>query len=1346
MNERDPNLWRRGLLLGLLFSLTACGGDSANEPIPVAIVASHVTGNAPMTIQFSAQLAPVDGAQPSYEWDFGDGTASTGNTVEHTFELAGEFDVSLNVSAAGRRGNDTVRIELNESADLMVADVVVSPMRATAGEEIQVNWSVSNRAAPVVGEWGHAVILSADRNFDADDRVVGRRTQSEPIGEGVLAQQIPVTLPEDIDSGDWYVAVVADYDGVVGDVDRTNNVFWSTGQLQIRNQSDTGPDLVICGFSIPAFDALAADVEPTVQLDDQLELDVCLGNVGNRPVGTASFSVFLSDDETLDPTDRNVGVSQSVALGPGDRTQVRVVVDIADPITAGAWYFIAQADPSESVDEQNENNNVRTWSDSVTVVEPGNVDGVDLVLKTFSTSAERVYWGQTMAGTVVIENRGTSAVERFFVVRFVAEPIAGGMPIVVHSINVDGIDAGATVELEVGIPINRRLDFGDYRVVGIADPTNSSNDVNLANNQRALSGALTLGGDPSVDPAVSDVILATETVAAGAEARVAASIRNLGQDASGQVEYSVVLSEDEILDFGDVTVLADSLANLDGGGLQNLELSFVVPLELDQQVPRWFVGVVVDPNRRISAELSEDNNVAFALESLEVTGAMGGCREDANEPNDSREQASELAVGSVEELGLCGNQDWYRIDVADHDVLNVSASWPVADGRLNLDLVDEQGSLIKAAAGVDGEKNVFLMPTDAPRTIYIRVVSEGTRFQYDLNIEFYNGQGQADLRVDDAAVIPSLAQPGQLVAARFQVSNVGTTGVDTTEAAVFLNDVPSSMGGTFLGRITVGELPARSAAEAEGTVSIPVGTANGDYYLVIVADGTELVDELDEDNNAVPIRLRVSDDLECTPDEREPNGSPHELNGAQPVANALAGGEYANLTVCAGDDDWYAVALGADQRLEASVIYQQNEGDVELALYDADGMTLLAESTSILGADSVEIARNEVPSTYYLRVYLNQSQGVVSNDYDLLVVTGPAELCEDDPFEPDDPETIPLLPDGLHDLQLCAGDEDAFRFAIPAGNTVSWTLTAGDAPLTITLYDPDGVEMASSERRIAHQAQQNGNYVVRVTSADGGEYPYQLRTSGVSGVDLAIESVEISRVAAGPGADLRVRSVLSNRRGDNARNFTVRYLLSLDDQPSADDITLRDRLIPLLQGAADLAIDTRVTLPNDFTPLFGAGNVVLPREAFIIGIVDPERIIPDVRLVNNEAAAAFEIQSACVDDDPRMNEGPGTATPLDQNGAELQIDAVICAFTEDWYELNPMQSGTLNVQLNFAHSNGDLDLVLYNAETGVELGASRTEQNVELVSVPIDVDDRLHIRVDGFDEAEASYRLTWSIE
>ena len=62
-----------------------------------------------MTIQFSAQLAPVDGLSQATS-----GILATGprahNTVEHTFELAGEFDVSLNVV---RRGAGTIRCELS---------------------------------------------------------------------------------------------------------------------------------------------------------------------------------------------------------------------------------------------------------------------------------------------------------------------------------------------------------------------------------------------------------------------------------------------------------------------------------------------------------------------------------------------------------------------------------------------------------------------------------------------------------------------------------------------------------------------------------------------------------------------------------------------------------------------------------------------------------------------------------------------------------------------------------------------------------------------------------------------------------------------------------------------------------------------------------------------------------------------------------------------------------------------------------------------------------------------------------------------------------------------------------
>ncbi|MBV71598.1 MAG: hypothetical protein CMH52_09670 [Myxococcales bacterium] len=1335
------------LLSGLV--LAACSSNDSAPELTIAIDASVIAGNTPLVVQFQAQVPPIEAADFRYEWAFGDGTSGTGESLRHTFEQEGTFTVRLTVSdGRGGSGQDSLDIVVGPSADLSVADVVVTPLRAKAGDEVVVNWSVRNLAAPVVGEWIQAVVVSADRNFDESDVVIGRRTQTDDVGPSVMAQQVPVTLPDDIESGDWFVAVVADYDGLVGDLDRSNNIFWSTGKLQIRNPSETGPDLVICGISIPAFDSLPTDVEPTAQLDDQIEVDVCLGNVGNRPVGAANFTVYVSSDETLDPNDANVGVSQSIALGSGDRAQVRLLIDISDPITAGSWFILAEADTGNMIDEQNETNNQRLWSDPIVVVEPGNVDGVDLVLKRFTSASERAYWGQTLPGTVVLANRGTQSVERFFVVRFLAEPTAGGAPIVVHSLNVDGIAAGAEESIDVGIPINRRLDEGEYRLSVVADPTNSTEDVNLANNQRSVSGTLVLGGDPSVDPAVGDVTFAPTSVAAGNAINIGASIRNLGRDSSGVIEYAIFLSADESYSVQDSQLMSGRIETLDGGGTEALDLMVTIPVDIDQQIEQWYVGVIVDPARRITGELSEDNNVGFALETLTVTGATGGCRDDDREPNDTRETASIIEAGSFAELGLCGNQDWFEVTVPPQHVLDVSVQWNETEGGLTLDLLSEDGTVLNTGEGVLGNRTAFIMPDADVRTVYVRLTSEGTRFQYDLAVALEDAQGGIDLRGTVLSVAPRLAQPGQAVAIQFDAVNVGTTGAEPSEATVYLNDVPGTQGGTFLGRIPVAIVPARTQIAVQGTLDIPaVGIDNGDYFLIVQLDGTETSQELNETNNLLVGRLRIDQDLACVPDEREPNGSAFEPGGAPQFAHALPAGEHRDLTVCSGDDDWYAVALDVGQRLAATCTYNQGEGDVELTLYGPDGVTIIDESSSILGQDSVELARSEQAGLYFLRVFLKPNADVQSNEYDLVLLVDNAALCQDDPFEPDNPDTIPLLPDGLHDLKLCGGDIDSYRFAIPAGNTVSWTLTAGDAPLTMTLVNPDGVEVASNERRIAHQAQQNGNYVLTVTAADEGEYPYQLRTSGVSGVDLAIDGIELSRVAVGPGADLRVRSVLSNRRGDNARNIQLRYVLSPDPDPSADDTVLRESLIPLIAGAEQLELSERIRLPADFGNLPGFEGAEFPLDAFVIGVIDPERTVPDVRLANNQASASVRLEPSCVDDDQRTNEGPATATDLMMSGEDVNNQVgVICAFTEDWYRLTVDSPGILDVRLSFLQGQGDLDLVAYDAATGALLAASRTEDSVELLRIMVDAGDIIHLQIDGFDEAENDYSLTWSLQ
>jgi hypothetical protein len=330
-------------------------------------------------------------------------------------------------------------------------------------------------------------------------------------------------------------------------------------------------------------------------------------------------------------------------------------------------------------------------------------------------------------------------------------------------------------------------------------------------------------------------------------------------------------------------------------------------------------------------------------------------------------------------------------------------------------------------------------------------------------------------------------------------------------------------------------------------------------------------------------------------------------------------------------------------------------------------------------------------------------------------------------------ESAELLPDGRHELTVCPGDVDWYRFAIPAGNTVSWQVNAAGADVELTLFDEDGDPLDSDGRRIAHQAQRNGMYYLRVAVDSEDEVVYELRVSGVSGVDLEATGLQLSRFRLSPGGDLRARVEVANRRGDVARDVDVRFLLSADQEASEEDVVLAEAFIARLDGAASVELDQRLTVPANAV----AGDY------YVLVIVDPDRDIADLRLGNNMDVAQLNITAACVDDDDFANEGPGSATPLDPEGESLD-ELAICPHTRDWYRIDATAGGLAVFEIRFTHNEGDLDLTVLGGDLGLR-GESRGEGDVERVEVAVDGPETLYIGVDGFDDAANTYTLTWNV-
>ena len=1355
MYSLNPRLILLLLIIAASTLFNGCDDEPAPVRFDVLVNVDQSEGNAPARFTFNAQNnGPLDG-EYTYRWSFGDGEESELATPSHTYENAGEYEVTLKLSErSGSSGEGSISVQVLPPVNLAVSSLSFSPMTTLApGREASASWSF-NQSASAVASWQFGLYLVA-----SDDEALSVEASPEGLSRAgiyelaVLSAQgdgsdagareesfeLAFIIPEDLMSGDYYLAVVADREGVVGEENREDNVAISLVPLRVRSALDSGPDLSLCALTVTSFNGVEAGQRPIVPRGDQLEVNLCVSNLGDRPLVDTPYAVYLSADATLDDDDLLLAQGVEQAIGPNDRVETTLLLDIPIDTPVGAYRLLGVADPEDQVLERSEDNNLRASPVSFELVEPGEVEGVDLVVTSLQTDRAQVFWGQALSGTIEITHRGDVDISRLFVVRFTGLPVDAGIPPQqLPSLNVSGIAAGQTLTLPFELTVSPRVPEGRYRLQVEVDPTNSTNDVNPGNNRRASPDILAIGGEPTFDPAARSLTLSQSEIEAGQSLNTTFTLVNLGDDPTGNFKVAFLISEDERLG-DDLELDLLDVESLDGGEERVLEVPLPIPRNLDQAVPSWKIAALIDPQRLLSGELSDENNWIFADEDLTVTGATGGCAEDSYEENDDASRAISLEVGDYMDLGACDDADWFSINVPRDQVLTVRVSRAGdPDGEElspTLELGEGSGAVIRAAER-RGEELVLVVPArDQLSRPYVKVTGGGGSVNYHLSISLDDPISSSNLALSEASVQPGVAGAGSFVEVGVTLTNLGSAAVDegTLSAALVASPsaeaedvgvlVPVEMWNTPL--ISVG-----ASVRLEMRFTLPADIPDGLYDLRL------LHSSYDRDNQPLAwavTALRIDEVQACTADRFEPNGSPHEVDGVTQGATSVGVGSFPELFTCVGDDDWYRITLDEGDALTAEITFDRLRGDLDLELYEADGQTLVAESTSLRGEESVTIFRSPTSTDYLLRVFLKPSDEVnLATEYQLEIDLGPSQTCGDDGFEPNaSADEAALLPDGTHDLVVCPGGEDWFRFQIPAGNIVSYQVTTGFDDVEMSLFDPNDTLIESNNRRIAHEALLTGSYRLRV-SPTNQERPaqYTIVVSGVSGLDLAVSDLRLTSPTGGPGAELYADVTLESRRGDRAEDVLVRFTLSEDLRVSRDDAFLGEQRISEIEGASSTEIRQRITIPIGAAP--GLYSVICE--------VDPLLELDDFLLGNNITRVPFEVNAACIDDDDRENEGPRAATELTWSSLDATQSGVICALTEDWY-LITAPSGQRTFTLDTP--DGDLDLSVYQVSDQSLLGRSATEGSIEEITVDLNVDTQIYLRVDGFFTAQGSYTLTW---
>ncbi len=117
---------------------------------------------------------------------------------------------------------------------------------------------------------------------------------------------------------------------------------------------------------------------------------------------------------------------------------------------------------------------------------------------------------------------------------------------------------------------------------------------------------------------------------------------------------------------------------------------------------------------------------------------------------------------------------------------------------------------------------------------------------------------QADLRLEAVQAAAERVEAGAQVAVSAQVRNVGDVAAPATRLKYYFSaDATYGAGDKYLNYDAVSALEPGEASPESANVRVPAGTADGAYFVLLVADQTELVAEPDELDNIVALPIEV---------------------------------------------------------------------------------------------------------------------------------------------------------------------------------------------------------------------------------------------------------------------------------------------------------------------------------------------------------------------------------------------------------------------------------------------------------------------------------------------------------
>ncbi|OQX03625.1 MAG: hypothetical protein BWK80_55285 [Desulfobacteraceae bacterium IS3] len=208
-------------------------------PMDVDFSANPYSGEVPLAVTFTSKSVCVT----SWKWDFND-DGITDSTVpdpnqysSYLYNKEGVYSAKLiaqnETSEEQITKQQTITVYPSTAPDLVASNVQI-PATASAGQKIEIGWTVTNSGKTKASDWYDLVYLSSDKSLKSPTSEVPIFSALDP-GKS-YTKKIEFILPTDINIGSYYIAVFTNGFRNVNEgleENRKNNIAYSDIPIKI---------------------------------------------------------------------------------------------------------------------------------------------------------------------------------------------------------------------------------------------------------------------------------------------------------------------------------------------------------------------------------------------------------------------------------------------------------------------------------------------------------------------------------------------------------------------------------------------------------------------------------------------------------------------------------------------------------------------------------------------------------------------------------------------------------------------------------------------------------------------------------------------------------------------------------------------------------------------------------------------------------------------------------------------------------------------------------------------------------------------------------------------------------